>query len=120
MTTKRERNGWPDLLSASDWKRYEAAVKHGCKGLTNISSGACPGCEECGLEENAGDHERDAASESYFSWSACDICNRNLGGARIPAHAFMTGAHGQKILVHLAICWECQSYLEYGKPQDAP
>jgi hypothetical protein len=38
-------------MNAEKYEKYKAAVDHNLKGLEHISTGACPGCAECGLEK---------------------------------------------------------------------
>lgn len=53
-------------MTPERYKRYREAVESGLKGLSFISSGACPGCAECGLDtvpcetcEGSGDDPRE-------------------------------------------------------------
>lgn len=36
-------------MTKTEYADYEAAVARGLKGLEHVSTGACPGCGECGL-----------------------------------------------------------------------
>jgi hypothetical protein len=97
------------------------AVKRGCEGLTAVSTGLCPGCDQCrsdyGIE--AGESEAfdlaiqngSVPNEPYFSWRPCVICGSSFGGDREPAHAI--DANGE--LVHLGgACVDCMLYLANG------
>jgi len=100
-------------MTKSEYADYEARVARGVEGLTFISTGACPGCEDCGLPKEPSEHERACAEEPHFSWRACDCCGSALGGDRHPAH----GWRGDS-LEHLSVCTDCLYYLNYGRLDD--
>lgn len=135
-------------MTKKQYAAYEAAVEYNLRGLEFVSTGACPGCSECGLEtrecphcdgqkidvEKPDDGTPDSpcpycggtgkieptetaielASESSFSWRACDSCGSSLGGDRHPAH----GRDRNGDLVHLSVCTDCLYYLNYGRLDD--
>ena len=97
--------------------RYTDAVERELEGLTAVSSGLCPGCEQCASDKGMELDEfsealecGEIADEPSFSWSRCECCGSSLGGDRHPAHA-ITG-DGQ--LIHFEICVDCLFYLAYG------
>lgn len=107
-----------DIKTAEDVRAWQAAIDHELDGLEHVSSGACPGCGECGLSEcdsdtSEGQHALDVASEGHFSWSACDACRGPLGGDRYPAHARMPEEDGGA-LIHLDVCADCYYFLANG------
>lgn len=104
---------YPDIETKADYAEYQAAVERGCQGLEAISTGACPGCVECGLDEDCSEDERELAGEAWFSWRRCDICSRALGGNREPGHAILDGQ-----MIHFDVCVDCVYYLEYGHLDD--
>ena len=91
--------------------RYTEAVERNLEGL-HIATGACPGCEGCGLEDvDSMDDERYiVAGEPSFSWYRCDSCGSIKGGSRYPAH----GTNKDGDLFHLDVCVDCVHYIEYG------
>jgi predicted metal-binding protein len=105
-----------DITNAEDYREYQKTVEANTKGLHAFSTGACPGCDECGLAdiEDMDDPEYDMASEPHFSWSACDICNGRLGGDRYPAHFL----DSENEIVHVSVCSDCYYYTEYGRLDD--
>ena len=68
---------YPHIENVDDYEIYIHDFEWGCKDLAALSSGHCPGCEECGDDEEVGPE---------FSHLPCDICRRQLGGDRYPAH----------------------------------
>ena len=96
---------------------YTDAVERNLKGLEAVSTGFCPGCEECqdayGLtaeeaEEKWSNGEID--SDPSFSWSACECCGSSLGGDREVAHAILDGE-----IIHMdGFCVDCVMYLANG------
>lgn len=48
------------------------------------------------------------SDESYFSWFACGLCDRRLGGDRVIAH--FRDPHGGRYA--LAVCMDCVASLE--------
>lgn len=119
---------------------FTEAVERWLKGLEHVSTGACPGCRECGLEESVpcpecngdGDFECpgcggdgvveiesddtrliELAGEPHFSWSSCDSCGSHLGGDRHPAHGVAKNGE-QETIVHLDVCTDCLFYIANG------
>jgi hypothetical protein len=91
---------------------YSDAVNRYLEALEHVSTGACPGCEECGLPEDAESYD----SEPSFSWSSCDTCGSTLGGDRHAAHGVSKGFG----IVHMDICTDCLFFIEYGEePEEA-
>jgi hypothetical protein len=78
-------------MTKTEYQEYEEAVKQGLAGLEFVSTGACPGCDECELGEECTDRERELADEPHFSWRSCDVCNSSLGGDRHAAHGQLNG-----------------------------
>lgn len=101
-------------MNAKDYERYERNVKDNLKGLSFVSTGSCPGCGECGLDEEATEEQRSAAEEGHFSWSDCDCCGQSLGGARYPAH----GRDKDGRIIHLDVCEDCLYYINYARLDD--
>lgn len=101
-------------MNRQEYTAYVAAFESGCKGLSAMSSGACPGCDDCGLALDCSEHDRELAGEGSFSWARCEICRRAEGGTREPIHAILDGK-----LVHLSACVDCVYFLEYGKLDDS-
>lgn len=73
---------------------YTDRVESSLRGLTAVSVGECPGCEQCADAHNMTPEEHDKAwhacevdGESHFSWSPCGICGSRLGGDRHVWHA---------------------------------
>jgi hypothetical protein len=75
-----------------------------------VATGARPGCQDCGLPEDATDEQCQRAEESSFSWSPCEACGSTLGGDRHPAHGTFT----DDSIVHLDICTDCLFYIANG------
>lgn len=105
-------------MNKAEYLKYQAAVQHGLKGLTHVSTGACPGCVDCGLPDEPTDQERELAEEPNFSRLACDCCGSRLGGDRHPAHGFLT-QDGAEHLCHMQVCSDCEYYLNYGQLDDS-
>jgi len=96
---------------------FKRAVERQLKGVEHFSAGACPGCDECGLDTNCTEQERQCAEEGGFSKSDCDSCGSRLGGNRYPAHGFikiLVGSRQSERLVesriHMNICADCLLY----------
>jgi hypothetical protein len=102
------------MNTPKEYKAYQAEVERRLEGLTHVSTGACRGCSECGLEDDSEDSDVDSASESHFSWSSCDACGSSLGGDRHPAH----GVSQKFGILHLDVCSDCLYYLNYGSLDD--
>lgn len=129
-------------FTATNMSAFTEAVERGLKGLEHVSTGACPGCHECGLETERcpkckgfgevdyapcdycrGDGDVDVspdnqkkidhAEEPHFSWHACDCCGSDLGGDRHPAHG-IAKINDRETLVHLDVCTDCLCYLANG------
>lgn len=109
-------------MTTQQYADYEARVAHYLDGLEFVSTGACPGCQECGLGHVSGIHDEaemsqrdyDLANEPHFSWSPCEICDSPLGGDRHPWHARTKDGK----LVHGTCCSDCMYYLNFGKLDD--
>ena len=99
---------------------YRSRVSAWSAGKHSVSSGPCPGCPDCGLEgvSDMDDprYEDAANSSGSFSWRACDVCRRGLGGAREPMHWREVDDEG--LIVHGDACPDCVYYLEYGRRDD--
>lgn len=73
-------------------KQCLRTVRRNLKRLKHISTGPCPKCKDCidlvpcDNPDDPSDGWFDSVNEPHFSWSACDICERQLGGDRYPAH----------------------------------
>lgn len=99
---------------------YTDSVESGLEGLTAVSTGLCPGCDECretwGFEtleafDNAVS-DGEVFAEGSFSWSGCDICGSSLGGDFQPWHAIDEDGG----LVHgTRACVDCIMYLANGE-----
>ena len=87
---------------------FARRVEHYLVGLTYVSVGACPGCDDCGMPEGSDDY--DTFGESHFSWSPCECCDSSLGGDRSPAHAVASDGS----IVHMDVCTDCVMYLANG------
>ena len=74
--------------------KYTDAVEHRLQGLHAVSTGLCPGCEECARDMGYEDQAEFAAdyqsgkceSEPSFSWRDCGICGSRLGSEHEPWH----------------------------------
>lgn len=102
------------MKTKSEYLAYQKAVERNLSGLEFVSTGACPGCDECGLPKDAGEHELEIAGEPHFSWHACEACGSTLGGNRYPAH----GRDKDGALIHFRICEDCLYFLNYGRLDD--
>jgi hypothetical protein len=103
-----------EQMTKAEYIKYEEAVKRNLDGLRFVSTGSCPGCNECGLSDNPTDHERECAEYPDFSWSRCEACGSRLGGDRHPAHY----VDSNNEICHMRICSDCLVYLNYGKLDD--
>lgn len=99
--------------NAKKYARFQAAVERSLEGIKHVSTGACPGCSECNLSDDATDSEIASSNDGGFSWSSCDCCGSSLGGSRYPAHGDVDGK-----LIHLDVCADCLEYIEYGRLND--
>lgn len=102
------------LCTKAGYREYRKEVERRMEGIHRTSTGACPGCSDCGLEEGADERAVESSGESHFSWSACDACGGTQGGSRYPAHGF-SAEHGR---LHLNVCTDCVYYLNYGRLDD--
>jgi len=99
---------------------YEQAVEQGTHGLTVVSTGICPGCEQCRDEispnstmENFEElwETGETESEPFFSHWGCQICGSSLGGNFEVWHAIDKNneiVHGERA------CVDCICYLANG------
>lgn len=85
------------------------------KGIEFLSTGACKGCNECHLPNDATDEEIDVVSEPHFSWRQCEVCGSTLGGDRHPSHGVATLA-GVKQILHFSVCVDCVMSIANGEP----
>lgn len=108
----------PDIMTKADYEEYEADVNRGLIDLEFVSSGPCPGCEDC-LECKTPDYPPegwfDLAGEPHFSRSSCDVCSCSLRGDRYPVHGF---EKNHKEPIHFDACVDCMYYVEYGRLDD--
>ena len=100
---------------------YVENVEHNLNGLTAVSTGVCPGCEECrstyapdmSMEEFDNAYSSGSVyGEASFSWGSCGICGSTLGGDREVWHGLddLTGT-----LYHFDdACVDCVMYLANG------
>lgn len=88
---------------------YAERVEKNLEGIEHVSEGPCPGCETCGLPEDAEEYD----CEPGFSWSACEVCGSSLGGDRHPFHGILDGK-----LLHLEGCTDCALYIANGQLPD--
>ena len=97
---------YPHIENVDDYELYIHNFKKGSEGLEALSSGHCPGCEECGDDEEV--------EPQHFSHWPCDICSRRLGGDRYPSHYI----DDDNEINHISICANCVYYMEYGQLDD--
>lgn len=107
-------------------KEYVEAVESGTKGMEGVSTGPCPGCEECASNYgyccihsyNAAYEAGEITPEPGFSWSACDICGSTLGGDREEWHWYdreeNAVGHGDNA------CVDCVLFLANGDLPERP
>src|SRR5215475_6853029 len=104
---------------------YTEAVARGLRGLDAVSTGLCPGCDECadayGYESQTdfdADYEAGKVyDEGHFSWSACGICGSGLGGTREHWHAL--DEETDRLYHFDDACVDCVVYLANGdEPED--
>lgn len=99
---------------------FVRAIERNTGGLKAVSTGACPGCEQC-RDEYAHDSTMEQFSEQcrsgevinegFFSWHGCDLCGSSIGGTFQPWHGIDSdGAiiHGERA------CVDCVCYLANG------
>jgi hypothetical protein len=97
---------------------FTDSIEHNMKGLTAISTGICPGCQECADTHADGDVEKlqrlwetGLADEASFSHSACECCGSHLGGDRAVAHAL----DSKNEIIHMdGFCMDCVFYFANG------
>lgn len=102
-------------MTKQEYQQYQEAIERNLKGIEHVSTGACPGCDDCGLTEDCNEHERELADEPSFSWSPCECCGSPLGGDRHKAHGIIQGT---KELKHFEVCSDCLYFLNYGQLDD--
>jgi len=107
-------------------REFVESIERNTKGLSAVSTGICPGCEQCrteygvridGREPTMAEFEeqwstQEALCEPYFSWARCELCGSPLGGNREPWHA-IDDATG-KIIHGDHCCVDCTLYLANG------
>ena len=99
---------------------FPDSIEHYTKGIQHLSSGPCPGCDECGLADvsDMDSPEYQGASESSFSWSQCDGCGSRLGGDRFYAHGIIvdkpTDDMRSRDIIHLDVCMDCYLFFANG------
>jgi hypothetical protein len=92
-----------------------AAVDEHTEGLTHVSSGACPTCEECqalyGMtaDEISSAQESGALPDEPHIGRHCDTCGVSCQQSLYDGHALADGA-----LVHLAMCADCVCWFANG------
>jgi hypothetical protein len=108
-----------DTMTKQEYADYEKRVTFYLNGLEFISTGPCPGCEKCGIPEDAENYEE----EPWFSKNPCEICSRLQGGMRESWHAVLTGETLNGVpqsdrILHGDCCTDCVYYLNYGRLDD--
>ena len=93
---------------------YTESVEHALGGIIAVSVGPCPGCAECGLEDEPDmDCEAyEAAGEASFGRD-CDCCDSTLAGDMHPAHGLIDGNPDE--LIHLKACVDCVQFIANGE-----
>lgn len=105
-------------MTRKEYQDYEERVRifFTSTGIQNLTAGllSCPDClipwneedqcPDCGMD-------RDAAEESYFSWSSCDCCGTSLGGNRVDATGYNPTTEE---ILEFTVCEDCIYYAEYG------
>lgn len=96
---------------------FAKTVEHYLEGVHAFSPGACPGCEDCGLEDCDVDSDEyiNSSQKTEFTWSPCECCGSGLGGSRYWAHGFITYDDGTEQLVHFELCYDCFAFLAWGE-----
>lgn len=107
--------------------KYTEAVENNLAGLEAVSTGPCPGCEECASNRGyccahsfaAAYEAGEVEPEPSFSWSSCDICGSHLGGDREEWHAIVPNKDGTlkggEIFHGNNACVDCVVYLANGE-----
>ena len=80
------------------------------EGCEAVSAGPCPGCEECGVPEDAEEYSEDP----HFSWRECEICH-GIAGDRVSWHCIVDGE-----IVHGTCCQDCACYIANGDVPQNP
>ena len=79
--------------------------------LDFVSTGPCPGCDECRrlygydtlAELAAAIESGECIDEGSFSWGGCDDCDTGEGGNRYIAH----GRDKDGAILHFDVCEDC-------------
>lgn len=132
-------------MNAKQYEIYKQAVEHNLKGLEFVSTGACPGCEECGLE-NKTCPDCDGAGVLISDEGRATECEKCQGQGTIEPTEHETElagephfswsaceacgsslggnrepAHGRTkdgSLLHFSVCADCVYFLNYGQLDD--
>ena len=99
------------VMKRSEYKDFEQRYADAANEMKHLYSGACPGCSECGIPEDAEEYN----VEPFFSWRACHLCGSSLGGDRHPAHY---RDRDDDHIAHIDVCTDCYYYTEYGQLDD--
>lgn len=96
-------------MTKQQYTEYQDRVAAYLTGVEAVSTGPCPGCDECSecLRPNGEYHE-----DPWFSWQPCEICH-GLAGDRESWHGIVDGK-----IVHGSCCTDCVYYLNYGQLDD--
>ena len=104
--------------------KFTDSIDHYLKGINAFSVGACKGCSDCDLEEDATNDEYDIACEGWFSSRQCDSCGSTYGGDRYAAHGLVAfqDADGNRYgeMQHFAVCVDCLFLHANGDEPDEP
>jgi len=104
--------------------KYTDAVESGLRGLEAVSTGLCPGCDDCAdafgyesTEAFTADYETGQVyDEGHFSWNGCGICGSSLDGTLEHWHAIDKET---KRIVHFDdACMDCVLYIANGDEPD--
>jgi len=97
---------------------YTEAVASNIKNLKGVSTGICPGCEQCAddhgisVEEITEQYEKGSVcDEPHFTWSGCDICGSTFG---LDAEAWHWVDKNGVIIHESNACVDCVVYLANG------
>ena len=98
---------------------YTGNFEHFTKGMDALSTGHCPGCEQCaddhGVDQDtfdAGVESGEIPNEGSFSWSGCDLCGSALGGTLEPYHYW--DKETDTIVHGFGACVDCICYIANG------
>jgi hypothetical protein len=103
---------------------YTDSVEKNLSGLEAVSTGPCPGCQECADSHGYEDTDKfntdlengSVCAEAHFSWTSCGICGSQLGGDREAWH----GIDSDGNLMHFDdACTDCVVYLANGEEPNA-